>query len=150
MIPGMPYQLAAPGGSFRSLHCAIGCGKFERVAGGPIDWPALRSFGGEASQALGIEAYLTRIHEELVCNRIGRETVIQACVDTICVELVRQFREGRPARPDVHLGGLAAWRMRSISSRVHADAPAPRIAELASLCGLTERQLSRAFRPRPE
>jgi AraC family transcriptional regulator len=30
--------------------------------------------------------------------------------------------------------------------RVHASLPAPKIVELAQLCGLTERQLSRAFK----
>jgi AraC family transcriptional regulator len=146
MIPGMSYQLAAPSGSFRSLHCAISCAKFEEIAGEPIDWPSLRSFGGEVRQGPGVETHLTRVHEELVSNRIGQETVIEACVDMICVNLVRQFREGRPARPDIHNGGLAAWRMRTISGRVQSDGPAPRIVELASLCGLTERQLSRAFK----
>jgi AraC family transcriptional regulator len=72
--------------------------------------------------------------------------VIQACIDMICVELVRSFRQGRPARPDVHTGGLAAWRMRLLLRRIHDEAPAPRIAELAALCGLTERQLGRAFK----
>lgn len=147
MIPGMPYHLAAPSGSFRSLHCAIGCARLEAVAGEPIDWAGLKPFGGEPRPGLGIETYLTRIHEELVRQRIGRETVIEACVDVISVELVRRFRQGHPARPDArHLGGLAAWRMRQILNRVYADGPAPRIAELAALCGLTERQLGRAFK----
>lgn len=147
MIPGTPYHLAAPSGSFRSLHCAIGCARFEAVAGEPIDWPDLGPFGGEPRPGLGIETYLTRIHEELVRHRIGRETVIEACVDMVCVELARRFRQGYPARPNAHhAGGLAAWRMRQILSRVHAEGPAPRIAELAELCGLTERQLSRAFK----
>jgi AraC family transcriptional regulator len=146
MIPGVPYYLVAPGGSFRSLHCAIGCTRFEAVTGEAIDWQALGPFSGEARPGLGIETHLTRIHDELVHNGLGRQTVIEACVNLICVELSRQFRRGRPARPDVHTGGLAAWRMRLIIERIHADRPAPRLAELASLCGLTERQLSRAFK----
>lgn len=146
MIPGMPYHLAAPKGSMRSLHCAIHCSKFEAVAGGPIDWQALAPFGGESRPGLGIESPMTRIYDELTRSRIGRETVIEACVDMVCVELSRQFRRGRPARPDVHTGGLAAWRMRSILARIHSDGPAPRVMELADLCGLTERQLSRAFK----
>jgi AraC family transcriptional regulator len=146
MIPGVPYRLTAPSGAFRSLHVAIGCAKFEEVAGGPIDWPALRPFGGETRAEFEIETQLTRIHDELVRNRIGREKAIAACVDLICVGLMRQFRRDDPARPDVRSGGLAAWRMRAILGRVHADLPAPRLAELADLCGLTERQLSRAFK----
>lgn len=146
MIPGMPYHLAAPSGSVRSLYCAINCSKFERVAGEPVDWRALAPFGGETRPGLGIERPMARIYDELIRNGIGRETVIEACADIICVELSRQFRRGHPALPGVRTGGLAAWRMRSILARIHADGPAPRVTELADLCGLTERQLSRAFK----
>jgi AraC family transcriptional regulator len=146
MLPGAPYHLTAPSGSFRSLHCAISCAKFEELVGETIDWPALGPLGGEAWTGLGIETYLTRIHDELVRNRLGRETAIEACVEMICIDLSRQFRSGRPSRPDVHTGGLAAWRMRTILSRIHSEGPAPRIAELANVCGLTERQLGRAFK----
>lgn len=146
MIPGMPYYLAAPEGAVRSLHCAIHCSRFEAIMGGAIDWSRLGSFGGETRAGLEIEKPMVRIHDELTRSRIGRETVIEACIDMICVELSRRFRSGRPARPDVHIGGLAAWRMRTILARIHADGPAPRVTELADLCGLTERQLSRAFK----
>jgi AraC family transcriptional regulator len=146
MIPGVPYHLVAPSGTFRSLHCAISCAKFEAIAGEPIDWLALGPFGGEARAGLGIEAHLARIHDELVHSRIGREAAIEACIAMICIDLSRQFRRGAPTRPDVHTGGLAAWRIRTILGRIHSEGPAPRIAELAGLCGLTERQLSRAFK----
>jgi len=146
MIPGMPYHLTAPKGGVRSLHCAISCAKFETIMGELIDWSLLRPFGGEMRPGPEIERPMVRIHDELLRNKIGWETVIEACVDIICVELSRQFRRGRTARPDVHTGGLAAWRMRAILARIYADGPAPRVTELADLCGLTERQLSRAFK----
>lgn len=146
MIPGMPYRLAAPSGSFRSLHCAIACEKFEVISGEKIDWRALGSLGGELRNGLGIDSHLLRIHDELVRSRMGWEAVIEACVEVIAVELTRKFRRGRPARPEVYAGGLPAWRLRLILDRVRADKPAPRLTELAELCGLTERQLSRAFK----
>lgn len=146
MIPGMTYRISAPGGSFRSLHCAIECRKFEAVSGGPIDWPTLAPFGGEQRSQLGIEQHMVRMQGELARSQVGQSLVIEACSDLICVELARHFRQGRPTRPEVHVGGLATWRMRLILARIHADGPAPRITELADLCGLTERQLSRAFK----
>jgi AraC family transcriptional regulator len=36
--------------------------------------------------------------------------------------------------------------MRLLRERIAADAPAPRVAELAELCALTPRQLSRTFK----
>lgn len=146
MLPGMPYRLAAPTGTLRSLYCAISCDKFAAVAGEPIDWSALGPFSGEARAALGIEPQLMRIHDELVRGGLGRDAVLEACIDLICVDLVRRFRRGTPARPDLRAGGVAAWRMRLILKRVHDEGPAPSVSELATLCGLTERQLGRAFK----
>jgi AraC family transcriptional regulator len=146
MIPGVSYRLAAPSGSLRSLYCAISRAKLEALAGEAIDWPSLGPSGVQLRLSSGLEGHLRRIHEELVRNRLGREAVIRACVDMICVELARQFRRGRPVRPDVHTAGLAAWRMRLILARIQAEEPSPRVVELADLCGLTERQLRRAFK----
>lgn len=146
IIPKVPYHLSSPEGSVWSLHCAVGIARLEELAGAPIDWLALGPFSVESRPGLGIETQLMRIYDELINKRLGRERVIEACVDLVCVELVRQFRQGRPVRPDVYRGGLAAWRMRVLLGRVHAERPAPRVAELAELCGLTERQLSRAFK----
>jgi AraC family transcriptional regulator len=146
MIPGVSYRLAAPTGSLRSLHCAIGRTKLEELAGELIDWPSLGRSGVQLRPSSGLETHLRRIHEELVRNRLGREAMIRASVDMICVELARSFRRGDPARPDVHTGGLAAWRMRLILARIGAEEPSPTVIELADLCGLTERQLRRAFK----
>lgn len=42
--------------------------------------------------------------------------------------------------------GLAAWRLRLIEERVQEIGKAPSLSELAALCGLSIRQLSRGFR----
>lgn len=146
MIPGMLYRLSAPEGTLRSLHLSLECARLEALAGERIAWSELAQFGGELRAVPGIESHLVRMHRELLMPGIGQEEVIQAFADLICVELVRRFRSGVPARPDVHSGGLSAWRMRRIVERVHSDGPAPRLVELAELCGLTERQLGRAFK----
>lgn len=146
MIPGRPYRLAAPSGALRSLHCAIDCARFEAIAGDPINWESLDQFGGELRSGIGIEPHLLRIHDELLRSAPGREVAIQALADLVCIELLRRFREGKPQRPDFRAGGLTSWRMRRILARVHAEQPLPRILELADSCGLTPRQLSRAFK----
>jgi AraC family transcriptional regulator len=146
MIPGVSYRLAAPSGSLRSLYCAISRTKLEALSDEAIDWPSLGTSSLQLRLSSGLEPHLKRLHEELVQNRLGREAMIRACVDIICVELARRFRRGRPARPDVHTAGLASWRMRLLLARIQADQPSPRVVELADLCGLTERQLRRAFK----
>jgi AraC family transcriptional regulator len=43
-------------------------------------------------------------------------------------------------------GGLAGWRLRLIDERLAADHASPSLAELADLCGLSVRQLTRGFK----
>ncbi len=43
-------------------------------------------------------------------------------------------------------GGLPGWRLRLIDQRLHDEPMPPSLAELAELCRLSVRQLSRAFR----
>jgi AraC family transcriptional regulator len=43
-------------------------------------------------------------------------------------------------------GGLAPWRLRLIDERMREVHKAPTLTELADLCGLSVRQLTRAFR----
>lgn len=146
MIPSRPYRLAAPSGSLRSLHCAFDCDRIEAITGEAVDWENIAQSVGELRPGHGIEPHLHQLHEELVRSNPGRGIAIQALADLICVELVRWLREGRHGRPDVRAGGLASWRMRKIMARIHADKPLPRLLELAELCDLTPRQLSRAFK----
>jgi len=146
MMPGAPYKLEAPSGTLRSLHCAIGCGRFEALVGGEIDWPALAEQGGELRPDSAVARLMAAIHDELVHDRIGAGLAIEALLHMLCVQLARQLRRPGPDRRSAHSGGLAQWRMKLVADRVHAERPAPKLAELADLCRLTERQLGRAFK----
>ncbi len=146
MMPGAQYHLFAPSGAFRSLHCAIECSKFEAFFDAPIDWASLSELGGVLRPGSEIEWLLSRMRYELEHERIGRAEAIDAYATAICVELARRFRDGKPRRSEFRMGGLAAWRMKLLQDRIHADLPAPGVEELAELCALTPRQLSRAFK----
>lgn len=146
MMPSTRYRLSAPSGALRSIHFAADRRKFEALLGDLIDWNDWSRIGELNCAGGEIEGLLGRIYDELRHSQIGREAAIEAYANALCIELARRFRQGQPARPDLHRGGLASWRMNLLRERVAADAPAPRIAELAELCGLTERQLGRAFK----
>ena len=62
-------------------------GVLPDIAGEAIDWPSLSPSGVQLRLSSSIETHLWRIHEELVRNRLGREAMIRASVDMICVEL---------------------------------------------------------------
>lgn len=146
LMPGTRYHLRAPSGSIRSVHCAFERAKFEALLGEQIDWADWCRMGEQDAPGSEIEGLMRRIYRELRQNRICREAAVEVYANALSIELLRRFRQGQPARRDVHRGGLAAWRMNLLRERIFADAPAPRVAELADLCGLTPRQLSRAFK----
>lgn len=146
MVPGQQYRISAPSGTFRSIRCVLERGKFETLLGEEIawsDWRQVAELGGPGAE---VEGLLGRIHREMRQNRLGRQVAIEAYANALCIEVARRLRYGRPARPELVKGGLAPWRMKLVRDRVNAEAPAPRIAELAELCGLTVRQLGRAFK----
>jgi len=59
------------------------------------------------------------------------------------IEVSRCFENGNESE---FRGGLAAWRLRLIDERAQQIGKAPSIAELASLCKISARQLQRGFR----
>ncbi len=69
--------------------------------------------------------------------------MVEALFAQVGVELARYMR-GSDARETS--GKLAAWRLRLIDQRLDDLATAPSLEELAALCSLSVRHLSRAFR----
>lgn len=144
--PGCTFRLSVPTGSVRSLQCMLSRRKLEDLAGGPVDFSAGRRLRLGQSGPV-IEMLLNRIYEELRDRRREARTAIEAYATALCVELARCLREGAAAgQAGCKKGGLPPWRMRLIGERIHAEAPAPNLEELAALCGMTVRQLSRAFK----
>jgi AraC family transcriptional regulator len=92
-----------------------------------------------------IEWTLLRIYRELRVGGFADEVMVEALARSLSVALVRRLGlDLKAAAPKV--GGLAPWRMRRIRERVHADLPAPSLADLAQLSGMSVRHLSRAFK----
>jgi AraC-like DNA-binding protein len=144
--PGETYRFTAPTGQLRSMLCALSRQKVEDIAGGALDWRGPWRLGGLDACGSEIEWLLNRIHQELRHERLGREAAIDGYANALCVELARRFQARAPQGDAPHKGGLAPWRMQILSERIHADAPAPQLDELARLCDMTVRQLSRGFK----
>ena len=146
LMPGQRYRLEAPSGSLRSIQCALERGRLEALLGDQIDWDAWWLDADSFVSSADIEALLGRIYREMRLERLGRSLAVESYVNALCVELSRRVQQWRPASQGLAKGGLAPWRLKLVHDRVGAQAPSPRIAELAALCGLTERQLGRAFK----
>lgn len=144
--PGGRYRLSMPPGKVRSLYCGLHRSQLEGLIGGPADFSA-RNWQLQSKWRLpAIELLLNRIYEELREDNFASEVALEAYGRTLCVELARCLRSNNEKSGRSRKGGLAPWRMRLLRERVYAEAPAPHLSELSELCGLTIRQLSRAFK----
>jgi AraC family transcriptional regulator len=146
LMPGSSFHLSAPTGSVRSVQCELELCRFEELLGERPKWAdhgGSFELGGSGSD---IEWLLNRMYQELRQQVFGFDRAIEAYAEALCVELARRLHSAPPLRPDVHKGGLASWRMKLLRERVMAEAPAPRLEELADLVGMTVRQLGRAFK----
>lgn len=143
--PGHTYRLSMPAGKVRSLYCEIDRGALEELLAGPADLSGHNWQSQFRARMPVIELLLNRMYEELRHESFASELALDAYSRALGVELARCLRSGSPD-PGLRKGGLAPWRMRNLRDRIYADAPAPRLPELADLCEMTVRQLSRAFK----
>lgn len=144
--PGQTMQCSARRGKSRSIRCAIDATLLESFLD---DQPLWRWDDRLLEQSLHlhsgqIEWLVRRMYREMQEPDFATVRVVQSLAQQLAVEIVRKFQL---RRDDAYRsGGLAPWRMRLIHDRVHAQAAAPGLHELAEICDLTVRHLSRAFR----
>jgi AraC family transcriptional regulator len=91
-----------------------------------------------------IRASLSSIRNELESPSFASELMIESSGIAIFVNIARILQE--QLATSVIKGGLAPWRIKLIESRLHEGDILPSLAELAEMCGLSRRQLMRAFR----
>jgi len=90
-----------------------------------------------------VKTLLLRMAEEIRHPGFASATLVEANLSELHVEL---YRHGKSIGALDRAGGLASWRLRLIEDRLRELGPAPAIFELAELCGLSVRQLTRGFR----
>jgi AraC family transcriptional regulator len=86
---------------------------------------------------------LKNLAHEVRFPGFASEVMVELLASQIAIQLTRYYR-----RVEMTQGGngLAPWRLRLIEERVRQVRAAPSLTELASLCRLSVRQLSRGFR----
>jgi AraC family transcriptional regulator len=110
---------------------------------GDLEWTDRRLEAGLDIPDVNIRRLLLRLAEELRNPGFASEALVELIVAQLAIELGRYcvaIKEG-PAS-----GGLAPWRLRLIDERLREVREAPTLSELARLCNLSVRQLTRAFR----
>lgn len=90
-----------------------------------------------------IRNLLFRLGEEIRHPGFATEALAELMIGQIAIELTRQLMGVEDNRA---AGGLVPWRLRLIEDRLAEPAGAVSLVELANLCRLSVRQLTRGFR----
>lgn len=141
--PGHKMHARADRGRHRSVVCQLsaeGQREFLRPAS---DWSDRALTAGLDIADGGLRGLLERMAQEIRSPGFASEVLVELLASQISIQLARYYgriEEGKSR------SGLAPWRLRLIDERLRQVREAPSLTELASLCRLSVRQLSRGFR----
>jgi AraC family transcriptional regulator len=90
-----------------------------------------------------IRGLLLRLADELRQPGLTSEALMELIAAQTAIEI---GRHGSSVSEPVAVGGLAPWRLRLIDARLQEVREPPTLTELAGLCKLSVRQLTRGFR----
>ena len=143
-------RLCIRGGSVRqaSLLCRLDSATIHTILGQALTWTDQQLATTLDITSARIRALLLRLTEEVRHPGFAWAGLLEFLTGELAIELGRYCLEVHE-RPVT--GGLAGWRLRLIDERLiderlGEDGAAPSLAELAKLCNLSVRQLTRGFR----
>lgn len=141
--PGELLRARCDAGRQITVICVLETDQLDRWFDGAIDWTERMIDASVGIQAPAVQQLMRRLGEEVYRPSFGSDVLCEALVMQLSVELGRYY-VGIGERAEA--GGLPAWRLRIIDERVRDMEQPPTLAELAGLCGLSVRQLTRGFR----
>lgn len=90
-----------------------------------------------------LRALLFRIGEEARAPGLASQAMIELMAAQTVIELARYIAG---IDEEKAIGGLSPWRLRLIDERLMSETTPPSVTELAALCNISVRHLTRAFR----
>lgn len=90
-----------------------------------------------------IRSILVQLVEEIRNPGFASESMIELLVSQVAIELTRHLKGIEEQRVS---GGLSPWRLQLIDQRLSDISSQPSLSELAALCNVSVRHLTRAFR----
>ncbi|PEQ11875.1 AraC family transcriptional regulator [Novosphingobium sp. PC22D] len=141
--PGETLFIGGGSGRQASLVCELDPAPIHEIVGQRLEWDDQHLAATLDISSARIRALLFRLTEEVRHPGLASARMIAFLNGELAVELGRYCLEVAE-RPIT--GGLAGWRLRLIDERLAADAPPPTLSELADLCAISVRQLTRGFK----
>ncbi len=145
--PGQKIASSFGAGHSRSVCCMLDAQIVEAFLTDPPRWNWSQTLLDDCAQVGGteIEWLLRRMYREVRQPDFATAEVLATLARQVGIEVVRRFRL-RTSESSLRSCGLAPWRMRLIRNRLASEEPLPDLEELAALCNVTVRHLTRAFR----
>jgi AraC family transcriptional regulator len=141
--PSEKIQFRNEGGpSQTSMVCRLHPEAIREWFDGELDWTNQRLTAALDIPESNIRNLMLRLSEELRHPGFASEALAELITAQLAIELSRYCTKVK-----VHAdGGLANWRLKRIDERLRELGPSPSLSELAQLCGLSVRQMTRSFR----
>lgn len=140
--PGETMRFRGDTGLQASIRCQIDPQAINEITGRELDWSGRITRTLDISNAR-IRTLLFRLTEEVRHPGLAWERMLELMAGELAIELAR-FCEEVDESPVA--GGLAGWRLRLIDERLADESSAPTLTDLARLCNVSVRQLTRGFR----
>lgn len=131
------------GADQRSVVCELDAAAVERWLPGGIEWTDRRLAASLDIVHPHIRSCLFRLAEEAKRPGVVSQELAELLAGQLAIEVAR-YCQAIAEGPIV--GGLASWRLRRIDERLQQAGSPPSLEELAELCGISVRQLTRGFR----
>ena len=142
--PGQTLHACSDGGRRqRSLVCHLRSELMRTWFHRDLEWTDRRLTAILNIPDANIRGLLLRLAEEVRHPGFATEVLVELICAQIAIELGR-YCAGVSEGPVT--GGLAPWRLRTIDERLREVKDAPTLDELAELCQMSVRQLTRGFR----
>jgi AraC family transcriptional regulator len=144
MLPrGEALQFRSDGGRQSSIICKLGAEQIREWFEEKLEWTDRRLQASLDISNDNIRSLLRRLGQELRYPGFGSRQMAELIAAQISIELGRYCGA---IDETTATGGLASWRLRIIDERLAEVREAPMLTELASLCNMSVRQLTRGFR----
>jgi AraC family transcriptional regulator len=146
-----PLLALPPGESLRienagrhsALICHLRTEAVQKWLPDSFDWTDRRLEACLDVTNANLRGHLVRLARELPQEALGGAELAEAISVQVSIELARHLIG---VAESAVKGGLASWRLRALDRRLAEPGMTPTLAELADLCRISQRQLTRGFR----
>jgi AraC family transcriptional regulator len=145
--PGQKMSSSFGAGNSRSVCCMLDAHVVDSFLTDTPTWNWSPALLNDCAHVGGTEIHwlLRRMYREVQEPDFATAEVLEALAKQLAVEIVRKFKL-RGSTDTCYASGLSPWRMRLIRERLHSEVPLPDLEEMAALCDITVRHLTRGFR----